>query len=272
MKKGIDIAVSFDGLELVHHNLPGKKLAQVILPQHLLILPLQGEIRVSCNELGEYVLGPGRMLYIPSNQAHSFLSSETSGERLIAMVSPSFWRKLKAGKFRPTRLPVSHLAKEILFFLLLNPKTKHARSLTTVLVETLSESIAANVNLSGLGSRSNEHLLSKVKDARLRLALEFMKKHCSEFISIPQIAAKFGMSPRSFNRFMLTEIGVTPKQALIDFRIDKAQSLILAGQSSVTEVAYSVGYNSLGQFISAFRRKTGQLPFEYMRFGKKRLV
>jgi len=35
----------------------------------------------------------------------------------------------------------------------------------------------------------------------------------------------------------------------------------------VTETAFAVGYQSLSQFISAFRQLTGQIPSEYARMA-----
>jgi AraC-like DNA-binding protein len=263
VKKGKDILVRFPGLLIVHHNLPGKSDHKIMLPQHVLLIPLQGEVRVRLNEADEFVLGPGRMLYLPPNTNHSFNSAPGAGERVIALIESSAWRRAKAGRFKPARLPLSTLVKEVLFYLLINSRTKNSKSLIAVLIETLVEAVSF-----GRGP-DTEHFSGKVSDPRVRSFIEYMERHCTEPIRISQLAKRFGLSLRNLSRLMISELGVTPKQLLIDLRISAAQDLILAGNKSVTDVAFSVGYGSLSQFIAAFRQRTGQLPSEFARLGRK---
>lgn len=96
-----------------------------------------------------------------------------------------------------------------------------------------------------------------------------MQENLGDKISIDEMAKQSGLSSRNLNRLMLQEIGLTPKQLLITVRIEKAQELLQKPGASVTDVALSVGYNSLSQFIAAFRSQTGQLPSEVARIGRK---
>jgi AraC-like DNA-binding protein len=72
------------------------------------------------------------------------------------------------------------------------------------------------------------------------------------------------MSTRNLSRLFMDELGLTPKQALSQYRVLRAQELLLAG-CGVTETAYEVGYASLSQFIALFRQVTGRLPSEFVR-------
>ncbi len=265
MKRGKDIAAEFDGLYLVHQNIPGKKVNQFTHPCHILFIPLQGEIKVVLKN--EYSLGPGHMLFLPANSTHSFDSSTLAGERLIAMINPRTNSAIKIPvNDGPVILPLSQLIKELLFYLLLHPQTSNAISLVSVMIETLTE------NLNSYGKHmelSTEHLSGKIKDTRIRKAVGLMQDHIGEKISIEEIAKKSGLSSRNLNRLMLQEIGLSPKQFLITARIEYAQKLLLMPGASVTDVALSVGYSSLSQFISIFRSQTGQLPSEVARIGRK---
>src|SRR5260370_38148299 len=92
MRVGQDIAVRFPGLYLVHHNIPGKKVDWHDWAQHLLFIPLQGEIKVVLRA-GSLVGGPGKMLYVPPNKSLSFQSSEVFGGRLVCLWDPHVWRR-----------------------------------------------------------------------------------------------------------------------------------------------------------------------------------
>ncbi len=264
MRRGKDISAEFEGLYLVHQNVPGKQVNQASHPTHILFIPLQGEIKVIATS--EYSLGPGHMLYLPTNSVHSFDSSVSLGERLIVMINPKMRVAKEIPANCPVVLPLSQLIKEVLFYLLLHPQTPNATSLVAVMVETLAESLKGHGTHTGL---TTDHLIGKIKDDRIRKAVTIMQENLGDKISIDEMAKQSGLSPRNFNRLMLQEIGLTPKQLLITARIEKAQDLLQKPGASVTDVALSVGYSSLSQFIASFRSQTGQLPSEVARIGRK---
>lgn len=101
MKLGKDVSAQFKELYIVHQNLPGKRAQVKGYDQHILFIPLQGEITVEIS--GEkYMLGPGQMLYLSPGIAHSFSSSAQSGERLIAMLAA---RAMKPAQIRASKIP-----------------------------------------------------------------------------------------------------------------------------------------------------------------------
>jgi AraC-like DNA-binding protein len=263
MRKGQDISVSLPGLYLVHHNIPAKEVSRHSHPEHLLFIPLQGEIRLE-TPTDVYALGPGKMLYLPAKTEHAFQSSETQGERLIGLIQTSLWKKAEAGKHAASIFPANQLVKELCFYLLLNPKTRHAKPLAQALVHTLSEALEGSA-----GGFQTAHLAGKSRDPRIQRALQDLESRLDDAVSMDQIARSAGLSVRNFNRLFLIELGLTPKAAHTQFRIHRAKELLSTGKRSVTEVALEVGYPSLSQFIPVFRRATGQLPSEFARLGQK---
>jgi len=82
------------------------------------------------------------------------------------------------------------------------------------------------------------------------------------------VAQEAGLSLRNLNRLFLEQVGLAPKQALTQYRVAAAKHRLLKG-STVTDAALASGYKSLAQFITVFRRLTGQLPSEVARVGSK---
>jgi AraC-like DNA-binding protein len=264
MQKGKDVSIQAGGIQLIHHNCPGLERRSLTFKEHLLFIPLQGEIQIQMKE-SRSSLGAGKMMYLPPNTNHSFASSEHQGERLIVLMKPALWRSKVGSVFPEAILPLSHLAREILFYLLLHPKTGFQKSLVDVFLETLGE----HLEMAGANSLAApvEHLESRVKDFRVMAALEFMKSNLAKSLSMNEVAAKSGLSLRSLNRLTMEQTGLSPRHVLISYRVSKAQELFLSGKKNVTEVAFEVGYNSLSQFIEAFRNVSGQLPSEYARMA-----
>ena len=261
MQRGKDIAAKFPGLFLVHHNLPGSIVSSHAHPEHHLILPLQGEIMVEL-QMKTLSCGPGRMIYVPPNTDHAFRSAREKGERLICMVDAAAWKRADAGEFLPSILPASQLCKELLFHLLLNQKTKNAPALIDALARTVAEILAAPAPET---PAMIEHAESSVSRPELRKAIALAREGSTSDLSVAELARRSGLSVRNLSRLFHVELGLTPKQLLMSLRIEKAKELLLAGNSTVTETAFAVGYNSLSQFIASFRQLTGQIPSEFAR-------
>lgn len=259
MKKGRDIAVTFPGLFLVHHNLPEKKVDFHAHEEHMLFIPLQGEIKIITRER-VLTIGPGKMVYLPPETEHAFDSSSLLGERLIAMVSNKAWKGATENQHPVSSVAANQLTKELLFYLLLHPKTQNVRSMVQTFIQTLDEIMSEACHLIDL-----EHLESKMGDERVGKTIRYFRDHLSDSVSMDQVAKHCGLSVRNFNRLFLIEVGMTPKQLLTQIRIERAKELLRGGKTSLTEAAFGVGYNSLSQFISSFRLLTGQLPSEWNR-------
>lgn len=261
MRHGKDIAATFPGLFLVHHNLPGSIVPTHSHPEHHLIIPLQGEISV---ELGgrRLTCGPGRMAYISPNQQHEFRSAREKGERLICMIDAKSWRRAGAQNYEPCIVAANQLCKELLFYLLLNQKVKNARALIDAFVTTVAESLAAPAfdAISLI-----DHAESRVNRPEIRKAVAIAREAFASDLSVAELARRSGLSLRNLSRIFQIELGMTPKQLLMSLRIEKAKELLLAGNITATEVAFAVGYNSLSQFIASFRQITGCLPSEFAR-------
>lgn len=270
MQRGKDIAAKIHGLFLVHHNLPGSIVPSHAHPEHHLIMPLQGEISV---ELKDKTLscGPGRMVYIPPNTDHAFRSARDKGERLICMVDGTTWRKAEGHVFLPSILPASQLCKELLFHLLLHQKTKNASALIDAFVRTVDEILAAPAPET---PAAIDHAESNVSRPELRKAIAIAREGCTGDLTVAELARRSGLSVRNISRLFQVELGISPKQLLMSLRIEKAKELLQAGNATVTETAFAVGYSSLSQFIATFRQLTGQIPSAYAQsdqFGRKPL-
>ncbi|SHH01543.1 helix-turn-helix domain-containing protein [Winogradskyella jejuensis] len=66
--------------------------------------------------------------------------------------------------------------------------------------------------------------------------------------------------------------GQTPRQYLIDKRLEKSKNLLTNG-ISVTETCYAVGFESIGSFSSLFKRKIGKSPLQFQKeqFSRNKL-
>ena len=63
---------------------------------------------------------------------------------------------------------------------------------------------------------------------------------------------------RLFKRYY----GLTPRQYVMDKRIEKSKAYLKSGMT-VTEICFAVGFESLGSFSTLFKSKTGKSPVDF---------
>lgn len=100
--------------------------------------------------------------------------------------------------------------------------------------------------------------------SQLTRAEDFIAENFSKPIDIVGIAEATGASVRSLFRFFQQVHGESPHLYLKRFRLERARTMLVDGGASrsVTEVALSCGFHSLGHFARAYRQRFGELPSE----------
>ena len=98
---------------------------------------------------------------------------------------------------------------------------------------------------------------------RLRRARALIDACYDHPLDLEQIAGTAGFSRYHFIRLFRQAFDQTPHQYLTQRRIEQAKLLLAAGELSVTEVCFEVGFQSLGSFSTLFHRTVGQPPKIY---------
>lgn len=91
----------------------------------------------------------------------------------------------------------------------------------------------------------------------------WLQDNSQKEILLKNVAEKFDMSVRTFNRRFKNATGKTPLQYLQEIRIDMAKDLLQTSNLSVSEIAYKVGYQDMGHFSSLFKKLLSTTPSDY---------
>ncbi len=110
-------------------------------------------------------------------------------------------------------------------------------------------------------SQFSAHLAADaVPKGRLAPLLRWIPEHIDQSIDVSTLAARAGMSERSFARVFAREIGETPARYVERVRLDAARRMLSATNFPVTAVAVRAGFSSEERMRRAFHRSFNVSP------------
>ncbi|WP_298262178.1 AraC family transcriptional regulator [uncultured Litoreibacter sp.] len=105
-----------------------------------------------------------------------------------------------------------------------------------------------------LPSPRSEHLLK---------AVQLTERLAHTPLTFDEVARQSNQSPRALARRFSSEMGMTWREVLRHTRVMNAVEALVMTNAPITEIALSVGYESLSGFNAAFRRQMQMSPTEY---------
>ena len=109
-------------------------------------------------------------------------------------------------------------------------------------------------------------LTPKVSSSRIKSMIAYLVDHYAEKITLDDIAEAGMCSKRECNRTFTQQMHTTPIDYLLTIRLQKAATLLVETELSVTEIGASCGFNSTSYFIKQFREKYIYSPKEYRKY------
>jgi transcriptional regulator GlxA family with amidase domain len=94
-------------------------------------------------------------------------------------------------------------------------------------------------------------------------AQEIIENKITDRISADDLASKFAIGRRNFDRRFVKATGNTPLEYAQRVKIEAAKKLFENSRKNITEVMYSVGYSDIKAFREVFRKVTGMAPLTY---------
>jgi AraC family transcriptional regulator len=110
--------------------------------------------------------------------------------------------------------------------------------------------------------RPNQSGLSTPK---LRRLLDCILANLATDLALHELAALVDLSPRHLCRSFKQAMGTSLYQYILNERIERSKALLRMGNTSVAQVALSVGFSSQSHFADAFRKHAGITPGRFLR-------
>lgn len=100
-------------------------------------------------------------------------------------------------------------------------------------------------------------------DQQVLKAQNFIEQHYAKKITVDEIADKFSLTRRTFERRFKKATRHTVAEYIQKVKVEAAKKQLEIGRKSVNEVMDNVGYTDVQSFREIFRRYTGMSPVEY---------
>lgn len=106
-----------------------------------------------------------------------------------------------------------------------------------------------------------------LNDNRIAFAINYIKEHLTENISIDKLVEKTSLSKSYFFKVFKNTLGLSPIDYLTSERINFSKNLMKTTNFQVAEIAYKSGFSSPSYFSKLFKRHERITPGEF----KKRI-
>lgn len=98
---------------------------------------------------------------------------------------------------------------------------------------------------------------------RIKIILEYLNEHYSENLQQQVIAKKFHFTREYFARFFKNQTGMTFKQYLTVYRIEKSKEELLFSNKNLLDIALGNGFSNETRFICSFKKYCYQTPSKF---------
>jgi AraC family transcriptional regulator, exoenzyme S synthesis regulatory protein ExsA len=271
-----------DGLSSIIH----KKVHEPVFQKegyvsvHAITLVLKGTYRLE-NENGPLaVVKENQMVFIPKGlyQVSDILPEKGSFEAIVFFFDEEvITQYLKNLKVKPKKEKcITHflfdynddirLYTESLLKLYGTKDKMHKKFTSIKLMELLHLITESNVNL------CFPTTLNSLNNKERKGIRAFMEANFSKPLGIEDYAYLTGRSLSSFRRDFKTQYGISPKQWLIDKRLEKAHGLLARNNTTVYDVVLETGYENMSHFIKAFHKRYGIPPKQFLIKKRKEVL
>ncbi|MEB0264064.1 MULTISPECIES: helix-turn-helix domain-containing protein [unclassified Mucilaginibacter] len=103
----------------------------------------------------------------------------------------------------------------------------------------------------------------KHEDESVKLAQEYIEENYTLKFSVDELADKFAIGKRHFERRFKKATNNTPAEYIQRVKVEAAKKELENSAKNISEVMYDVGYTDVKAFRTVFKKLTGLSPIDY---------
>lgn len=254
--------------KILHQNLLDKEM---YLSSAALLYIIKGEQNLGIYDAERVRVKSGQLLYLPKDiyLVSDFIKHDDSFEAMLFFIDDDMFDKLRPLKAKKSNEVMIDHAPLILW------SNQQIRKYVGSLIEVYAEAensqqlleiklleLLALIKMQHDGDGFLDKFYNQSLKPRKRNIRDFMKQHYLQNLKIEDYAFLTGRSVSTFTREFKVLYQATPHQWLIEQKLQKANEMLSDGNANVTETALAVGYENVSHFITAYKKKYKQTPYQ----------
>lgn len=210
-----------------------------------------------------FILSPNQIVLIDCHTPHEYHSNDSSWEFLWMHINgislKSIFEMIYPNVVRPIQLKDTHRIpsdfEELLEYCLGNDIANSMR---------VSSKLHSLFHLLYTATLEHENTpIKKEQRTAIEQVVRYIEKNYADAITIDDMMKEIHISKYHFIRLFNRVIGATPYNYLTTHRINMAKKLLYSTDKTVADIAEACGFSDTSNFITQFKKHTGQKPLQY---------
>lgn len=243
----------------------------VFSEENILLVVTNGSLNL-CYGKSEYIVSKNQMAFIKNNTLIQYETRVTGENNRAEFILLSLKYELVREFIRLSQLTTSMYPDEteIIVDTVDTNLQKYMDSLAVYFDGTLKVSNhLIRVKLLELLftlAATNEKVLDLLLDLRKKFTADItglIEENLTNSLSINQLAVMAGRSLSSFRRDFLSIYNMPPSQWIREKRLNKAKEFLQTTNMTITDICYTLGFESISHFSRLFKSEFGYAPSVY---------
>lgn len=229
-----------------------------------------------------YTVAKGNLVFISINDLHRTLDSEKNKifyerilinfkkEFLYDILTPEIKKQISAllnlrSGIIAMDFEETSLIEDLLFKMLKEEKNKSINSeiyIKTLLLQLL-------ILLNRCSSKYDNNYEMEQKNENIFKIIRYLNVNYTNKISLQILSELFFISESHLSRSFKKVTGFNIMTYINVLRVKEAQKMLLNSNLNITEIAYTIGYDSITHFERVFKSFTSVSPLKYRKINKK---
>jgi AraC-like DNA-binding protein len=104
---------------------------------------------------------------------------------------------------------------------------------------------------------------SEIQYKTIKEAVYYINQNLDQRIKVSDLASKFNFSEKHFRNLFIKATGMSPKQYILNSKLDRATYLLMHSAKSIAEIAEELCFSGSDHLITSFKKKFKLTPLEY---------
>lgn len=224
----------------------------------------------TCVDGTQYILQENNLMIYGAQQFHTQMVAKSSGDHKgsCSYITILFeMDEIKDNTLLNRVFVCDRLLQETIRRIVQENSTQlpYMNSLMLCLLQEAIIRLLQNDFLGGPSTRQPVSIHRHYQDELLEKILEYIDENIRQPVTVAEICKKFSLSRSSLQILFKENLNQTPKKYISEKKMQESKRMINEGKHTISEIALTMGFNSIHYFSRSFTQRFNMSPSEYIK-------